>query len=207
MKSVRSFLQYRAPFVALVLMMMFAFSGLAHAGAGVLAFNGKTLKTKPANASMVAPLRDALIKLDADTDANGGKLPADAVDRLKKIQSMALQAKSEIRSLAKNLQANGEADAFNEMVLADAKSLGSAKLTSELSAGGTPIALLLRADSLIDQDISARLAAAAKSASLIDTLMGVSTAEASIRSTACAGFWFVISWGYADTHAYVSCYR
>jgi hypothetical protein len=206
MKSVKQVRQYREHFVALVLVMILAFAGFARAGA-TLQLNGKLLKTKAANSGAIAPLRDALFKLDADTDANGGKLPADAVDRLKKIQSMTSQAKSEIRALVVNLQANKETDVFNEGIIAEAKLLGSAKLSLELSAGGTPLALLQRADSLIDQDIATRLAAAAKSASLIDTLMGVSDAEASIRSTACAGFWFVISLGYGDTHAYTSCYK
>lgn len=206
MKSARSVLQSQGLFVALALVAMVAFSGLAHAGA-TLQLNGKLLKTKPANASLIAPLRDALIKLDADTDANGGKLPKDAVDRLKKMQAMAQQAKSEIRSLVANLTANKETDAFNEGILGEAKLMGSAKLSSELSAGGTPIALLQRADSIIDQDLAARMSAAAKSASLIDTLMGVTDAEASIRSTACGAFWFVISLGYGEAHAYTSCYK
>lgn len=165
----------------------------------------KILKTKPARASAIAPLVDELVAYDLAVDANGGKAPKDAVDRLKKIASLAPQAKSEIRSLAANLKSAGETEDFVAYIAAKAKETRSSSLEGELRAANA-YSLLQRADSIIDQEIAARTQAAKATASLMDMLLGVSTAEASFRSTVCGAFWFTISLGYGTQHAYTSCY-
>jgi hypothetical protein len=179
----------------------------ANASAGQatqFAVGNVVLKTKPARASLIEPFIDALFAYDDAVKANGGKPPKDAIERLKKIQSLSISAKSEIRALAQNLSANREIAAFNQFVAEKVKQSGSAAAVREFqAAGGNAHAILLGADSQIDQEISARAAAAKPVALLfLEDLFGVSIAEA---GTGCSAFFFVISLGYATTANYKLC--
>jgi hypothetical protein len=171
--------------------------------------NGKSLKTAPASASRIAPLLDALADYDRAVETTG-KPPADAAQRLQKIQSLVPGAKSEIQSLLGRLRAAGELEDFNAYVEEKAKATGSGKLVSELRAAGGAAQLLQSAASTIDREMRSRQQASTMSSLILNELLdlvSVRSARAGFRSTVCGAFWFAISLGYAERHAYESCYK
>lgn len=170
--------------------------------------DGKRLTTKPANAQAIAPLADAL----ATFDESLGARKATAKDRaaLANARSLVAQAKSEVRALAQRLKAAGEIDNFNAMVLARARETKSLALVNEIQQSGGGYALLLEADRRFDAELAEREKLTRVAALSLWSMLGISSAEAGIlatvKSTLCGGFWFTISLGYAERHAYVSCY-
>ena len=195
--------------IAVTLTVMFStFSAnTANAAAGQLTqfdVSGKVLKTKPARGSAIEPFIDAIFAYDSAVQSNGGTPPKDAVERLKRVQSLALAAKSEIRALAQNLSSNGEVADFNLFITEKVKKSGSAEAAREFqAAGGNAHAILLSADSQIDQEISKRAAAAKPVAILLlEHLFTVKNAEA---GTGCSVFFFVVTLGYGTNVNYKLC--
>jgi hypothetical protein len=162
------------------------------------------LTTKLADKGKVAPFVEAIFEYDRAAEGNGGRAPADAAERLRRIQGLATTAKAEMRALASRLKAAGETGAFDAHVEATA---GAA--AAELRAAGGASALLGRIGPLLDAEVSERRRASETSVGeRIERLLGVGVAHAGrFRSTACAAFWYVISAGYGETFAYTSCYK
>ena len=114
--------------------------------------------------------------------------------------------KTDINGLAKAIKENGEVAKFNSMVYAMAKSTGGETLVQDLKMNGGPYSVLTKAPGRALQDLQDFKSQLPPFFSWLD-LLGIGTAHAGIRSTACGLFWYTISVGYATTHAYYSCYR
>ena len=166
---------------------------------------GERLKTSPPSKAAIKPLADGLFDFD-EAGRRSGKPPADASARIGKLRSQAAQAKSEIRTFVSRLKANGEAEAFDEMVRTRAQSAAPA-VVAELKAAGGATALLARADSLIDEMLADRAALGDRQPPSWASVLGFATVHAyGIRSGLCSAFWYVLSAGYGEAHAYRSCY-
>jgi len=178
----------------------------AHAQPGKESAPG--FKTRLTNPGAVAGFRDALYGFDDSGKARGGKAPADAQERLRKLQALAGPAKGEIKSFAARLRAAGEVEAYEAAVYAAASRAGAPTLMSDLKAVGGPYALLTKADALLDEMIADRrkVSQNGTAARLLESLGLTVAVEARLKSTACGAFWWAISWGYATAHAYRSCY-
>lgn len=137
---------------------------------------------------------------------------ADLLDRpkaLTQVDVLKTVVKADIADFAARLKANNEVAAFNSNVLNQAAKFGGKILVNEILAQGGPYVMLLKAGASLDLEVN-QLKAQLSFASLLPSmtqLLGISNAYAGILSTACGGFWFVISWGYADRFAYTSCYQ
>lgn len=80
-------------------------------------------------------------------------------------------------------------------------------LVGELKAAGGATALLARADSLIDEMLADRAALGEREPPSWVALLGVATVHAyGVNSGICSLFWYVLSAGYGEAHAYRSCY-
>lgn len=165
------------------------------------------LKTQPIDVSKVAPLRDAIFDYDAAVKARGGKAPEDAGERLKRIKSVAPQAKAAIKSFVNRLRANGETEAYDAQAEERARQSGSQDLVSELRGGGGATSILSQADRLIDGQIAERGRAAGQNSvsSVLDFLLGVPEAQAR-SSHLCGAFYWLISAGYGTNLSYRACY-
>jgi hypothetical protein len=175
---------------------------LVHGPAGLLAQPAARLKTPAPNRAAIAPLEDAVFGFD--DQARRGKPPADAAARIERMQAAAGPAKAEIRAFLTRLRSNGETQAFDEAVAAEAARSAPA-LVAELRAAGGASAALGRADQYIDEMISARRQHVSHAwLHQIEDVLGVARVEAA--GGTCAFFWWVISAGYGTAHAYRSCY-
>lgn len=166
------------------------------------------LKTSPANAQAIRPFADALLAFDNAGRANNGKPPADAARRIAELERLAPAVKAEIRSYGNRLQQANETGAFDEIVYQKAKESGQPGLDAQIRSAGGPSALLLKSDAIIDDLIADRkhVASSGKVDHLAEALGLSVVLEASFGSTVCGMFWFTISLGYGETHAYYSCY-
>jgi len=173
--------------------------------AAKLEADGIVLKTQPANAQAIKPLRDAIYAFDDAVAAAKGKVPADAKERADKIQGLAGRAKAEIRAFASRLKAAGETEAFDEYIEARAKEDGNPTLLSELRGAGGGFAVLTSADSVLDEMVAQRRRAADQAkAALLFEFLGIEEAHAA--GTICGLFWFTLSLGYGERFAYRSCW-
>lgn len=166
------------------------------------------LQARYANPQAVRSLHDAVLDFDEQGRRGRGKAPANARAGVQKMQAASNAAKGEIRALAARLKREGQVEAFNRAVEESAKRSGAGAVIAELRSAGGAHAMLERADAYIDEMIAARRKVAESNgvASRIESLLGVATVHASIKTTACAAFWYVISFGYGTAHAYRSCY-
>ncbi|MFI5178075.1 MAG: hypothetical protein ACHQO8_05920 [Vicinamibacterales bacterium] len=168
-----------------------------------------SLKTPKANAAVLAPLADSLFAFDEYARTHAGKAPADGGKRLDELARLAPQAKAEIRRFVDGLRRANETDAFDKYVYEMANSSGRPTLANEIRSAGGAVRVLSTADTFIDSLIAERRKALASPADLDRVLeaFGVTvTLSAGVLSTACGFFWFTISLGYAEAHAYRSCY-
>jgi len=167
------------------------------------------LKTPKANASALAPLADALFAFDDYGRTHGGKAPADGAKRLDEIARLVPQAKAEIHKFVSALRQAKETDAFDKYVYDAAKTSSRPTLVNEIRSAGGGVRVLESADTLLDGLIADRRKALASPADLDRALesLGLTVAlSASALSTVCGFFWFTISLGYGEAHAYRSCY-
>jgi hypothetical protein len=172
--------------------------------AAKLEAGGVVVKTPPASAQAIAPLRDAIYAFDDAVAAAKGKVPADATERADKIQGLAGRAKGEIRAFTSRLKAAGETEAFDAYIEARAREDGNPTLSAELRGAGGGFAVLSGADSVIDEMVAQRRRAADQaSVALLFEFLGIEDAHA---AAGCAFFWWVISAGYGERFAYRSCY-
>lgn len=170
---------------------------------------GKAMKTKPANKQRIAPLLQALERID------GAASPAADRDReLERAAGLVGQAKSEIRSFAGRLQASGEIESFDELARAQAEKDGSAELRGALQEAGGAYRVISRADAYIDEALAQlRNGSAASDASatgarnrLLAFLAPKPAYASEPAAVVCGLFWWTISLGYGEAHAYRSCY-
>jgi len=177
----------------------------APAGAG----DQYPLKTPKANASALAPLAEALFAFDDYGRAHNGKAPADGAKRVEEIARLAPHAKAEIHKFVSALRQAKETDAFDKYVYDAASTSSRPTLVNEIRSAGGGVKVLEGADTLLDGLIADRRKALSSPADFDRVLesLGLTVAlSASLRSLACGAFWFTISLGYAETHAYYSCY-
>ncbi len=158
------------------------------------------LKTQPANASHLLALRSAVEQVSIATTS------AARSAALNKLAQQVLVVKEDINGFYNALAANGETAALDKLAFANAGQLGGGLLQQELQRYGGASNVLKNANAIIDDEIKDFIASLSPQFGLLD-LFGISKAYASIRSTACGFFWFVIGFGYGTEHAYVSCYR
>src|SRR5690606_32606422 len=111
-------------------------------------------------------------------------------------------AKAEIRALAARLKREGKVEAFNRMAEESATRAGASAVLAELRSAGGAHAMLERADAYIDEMLETRrkVAEGQGTARLIESLLGVATVHAGLKTGTCAAFWFVISLGYGTAH-------
>ena len=171
--------------------------------------DGKPLSAQPANASRIEPLIDGLFAYDQALQANGGVAPKDAGERLKALRGQSAAAVNEISALAKRLKSNGETEAFNRYIAGRVVEMKSTALSSELkAANGDAYAMLLKAGSVIDQELASREQGVVLLPSdRLFALLGIGRAEAGLKSTVCGFGIFVVTLGYGERFAYVACYR
>ncbi len=204
-RSLRMRSGLRVPVAAVLASMLIAPATLAQPAQARKA-NG--VNVKYANPQAVRALQDAVLDFDEQGRRNRGKAPANARAGVRKMQAAANAAKGEIRALAARLKRDRQVEAFNKAVEESAKRSGASAVLPELRSAGGAHAMLERADTYIDEMIAARrtVAEGSGTARLIESLVGVATVHASIKTTTCAAFWFVISFGYGEAWAYRSCY-
>lgn len=162
-----------------------------------------------ADARAIAPLAQALFAYDDLLKRSSGKAPADAARRLDEMMQLSVQAKADIRDFVSALRQANEVEQFEKAVYAAAETSGRPTLAAEIRGQGGPVAVLAQADRLVDGLIAERRHGAAGKGSpdgVLELLGLTVTVHASVLSTACGFFWFTISLGYAEEHAYKSCY-
>jgi len=166
------------------------------------------VSVKYANPQAVRALHDAVLDFDEQGRRNNGKAPANARASVQKMRAAANAAKAEIRALAARLKREGKVEAFNRMAEESATRAGASAVLAELRSAGGAHAMLERADAYIDEMLETRrkVAEGQGTARLIESLLGVATVHAGLKTGTCAAFWFVISLGYGTAHAYRSCY-
>jgi hypothetical protein len=178
-------------------------------------YAGKMLRTTPASGGKAVVYMQMMQALDQDLIAANGRQLPDRQQRLQQIRALTDQIKADARALASRIVANGEEKEFDAMVLARSQAV-SASLTAQIQGAGGAVAILSSADRYVDAEIQRmqrelRVEGNPVGLRRLFALLNVNEAHAGlktwIRTTACTGFWFVISVGYGTEHAYASCYN
>lgn len=115
--------------------------------------NTHQFKTPFAATQKVQPFLDALETFDKDAAQHKGRGSA---DKLQRLLAASTQAKAEAKALATRLKANNEIDAFNQLSVEKAQSLGLNTLVVELQKAGGTYAVLTNMDRYLDDEIASR---------------------------------------------------
>jgi hypothetical protein len=173
------------------------------AGAAQFEYQGKALKTRPADANKIDPFVNELFAFD-EAAAKSGKAPKDAKERLRKLQSLAPQLIGEMRSLTARLKANREVELFDAMALDEARSSGSPNAVTELQGAGGAYAIISATGQIVNESISIRRAAAGAGATNFwYQLLGIRDAQAGL---VCGIAYWAITLTKGYNIAYRACY-
>jgi hypothetical protein len=166
--------------------------------------------TRPAE-SLIVPLFNSMYAFDQAVDANNGKPPKDAREKLKKIQALADRAKPEYRRFAMALKSAGEIEKFNSFMAGKAQETESSTLIAQASKVSA-YKILLKADTLLNREIKDRrreLGLARGPEDLMLKILGIGSAEAGFFRKAVSGVCsftvFVFTLGYGTDFNYHGC--